>query len=238
MWRILLFGVFFTVLSPAWAQMAVPPAIPQSCDAQFHDVLRTKAWMEAQREIEVAQTLIQKPDSVMDYSCFKTRAMNVAGSSIFGDSLTSHVNRVLAGAPAGCLDMNAVWTAMKCQDADRSRIMPDFVDMLWGGDKRYCFNPQRGMQWQMSMMRMYPQLQRSVQAGGYDWSSTFSAKSDGEACANSAIIKTGATYEIGGEAQDDAICVAPGCSYDGSKCVTSEAKGEAVEGAEVLVNTP
>ncbi|MCB1532625.1 MAG: hypothetical protein KDJ35_07135 [Alphaproteobacteria bacterium] len=62
--------MFFSVLSlSAWAE--VLPGT--SCDTQVYDVLSDRAWMEGQREMEVAEKLILKPDSVLEYSCFAQR---------------------------------------------------------------------------------------------------------------------------------------------------------------------
>jgi hypothetical protein len=46
------------------------------CDPQYYDSLRSRAWLEAQREITQNQNLIFKPDSVMEYTCFD-KYMNV-----------------------------------------------------------------------------------------------------------------------------------------------------------------
>lgn len=57
----------FTLYAPAaFAAAAVPP----TCDADFWDVLRARAWEEANREITQNQNLIAKPDSVLSYICW------------------------------------------------------------------------------------------------------------------------------------------------------------------------
>lgn len=40
------------------------------CDPQYMDALKSRAYLEAQREISMNQNLIFKPDSVFEYSCF------------------------------------------------------------------------------------------------------------------------------------------------------------------------
>ena len=40
------------------------------CDPQIMDLLETRAWLTAQREIVSNQNLIYKPDSTLEYSCF------------------------------------------------------------------------------------------------------------------------------------------------------------------------
>jgi hypothetical protein len=67
----ILTGVFMLGLSgPAMAGAA--PA-PTTCDPTFMDVLENRAWMEGKREMEIAQRLMLKPDSVLEYSCFNIR---------------------------------------------------------------------------------------------------------------------------------------------------------------------
>lgn len=65
------------------------PDLPETCDTEVWDVMKTKAWMEGKREMEVNQTLILKPDSVLEYSCFAVQVaiMNQAADFLFGDNL-------------------------------------------------------------------------------------------------------------------------------------------------------
>lgn len=64
------FILFFSVLSAPVCAEVVPGT---SCDVEVYDVLSERAWLEGQREVEVAQQLILKPDSVLEYSCFQQR---------------------------------------------------------------------------------------------------------------------------------------------------------------------
>lgn len=41
-----------------------------TCDSEFWDVMGARATIEGQREIEMAERIILKPDSVLEYSCF------------------------------------------------------------------------------------------------------------------------------------------------------------------------
>jgi hypothetical protein len=65
--------VGFSGISPALAGAAIAPS---PCDPQYYDSLRSRAWLEAQREITQNQNLIVKPDSVMEYTCFD-RFLNI-----------------------------------------------------------------------------------------------------------------------------------------------------------------
>ena len=64
------FVLFFSVLSAPVHAEVVPGS---SCDVDVYKVLSDRAWMEGQREMEIAQKLILKPDSVLEYSCFSQR---------------------------------------------------------------------------------------------------------------------------------------------------------------------
>lgn len=78
---LLFFFMSFSAL-PAMAQGAAT-----SCDPDFMGVLEARSWMQGKREIETAQALLHKSDSVLDYSCFRRRVVNVAvqGGGIFSD---------------------------------------------------------------------------------------------------------------------------------------------------------
>jgi hypothetical protein len=52
--------------------------IPETCDDDYFDVLRAKSYVEGKREMEKAQRIILKPDSVLEYSCFD-RDLELAG---------------------------------------------------------------------------------------------------------------------------------------------------------------
>ncbi len=45
-------------------------AAESSCDPEYYNTLKSRAWLEAQREITQNQNLIFKPDSVLEYTCF------------------------------------------------------------------------------------------------------------------------------------------------------------------------
>lgn len=50
-----------------------------SCDAGIWQTHTKRAWLSGKHELEVAQTLILKPDSVLEYSCFPQRRAELAG---------------------------------------------------------------------------------------------------------------------------------------------------------------
>ena len=86
--RVLLVCLSFVVSSAASAD-----ALPSTCDAGFYDVMKARSTLEAMREMEVAQTLILKPDSVLEYSCFDLQLTKLgnAANLMFTDNAGSAV---------------------------------------------------------------------------------------------------------------------------------------------------
>lgn len=82
------------VVGGAFAQPAPSPrepGIPDSCDQDFYNVMEARSLLEATREMEVAETLILRPDSVLEYSCFNVRLDETgrAADLMFSDNVTS-----------------------------------------------------------------------------------------------------------------------------------------------------
>ncbi len=62
------------------------PALPV-CDPNYYQTLREKGWMEAMREVQVNNTVITKPASVLALSCFDAHVKQItSGGSIFTDT--------------------------------------------------------------------------------------------------------------------------------------------------------
>lgn len=49
-----------------------------SCDPEYFKSMKSRAWLEAQREITQNQNLIFKPDSVLEYTCFPQQMVQLA----------------------------------------------------------------------------------------------------------------------------------------------------------------
>lgn len=71
--KIHLKGLLITLCTAAFLSLAALPAYAQEtpCDPEFMEAMKARAWLEAQREITQNQNLITKPDSVLEYSCFR-----------------------------------------------------------------------------------------------------------------------------------------------------------------------
>lgn len=55
--------------------------------------MNARIWLESQREMEVAETLILKPDSVLEYSCFDNMRTSLgnAAHQLFNDNISSGI---------------------------------------------------------------------------------------------------------------------------------------------------
>lgn len=78
--------------------------VPDTCDADYYDVLRARTYAEGKRQVELTQRLILKPDSVLEYSCFNEAALHLgfAGASFSerGLALGEGTPPEFDGAPA------------------------------------------------------------------------------------------------------------------------------------------
>lgn len=74
--------VCFVLTQSTLAQVADKPKPAESpCDPRYFKSLRSSAWEHAEREITHNQSLIFKPDSVLEYSCFTSLLDQVAGAA-------------------------------------------------------------------------------------------------------------------------------------------------------------
>lgn len=77
------------------------------CDSAFMESMQKKGWMEAQREIMIAQTVIAKPDSVFALGCFGNFTGGYSASFVQGTAypyasrVTTFVNAAFPHAYGG-----------------------------------------------------------------------------------------------------------------------------------------
>lgn len=84
---------FMLFCAAAWlAALAFPTrAQDAACDPAFQTVLDQRALLQGAQDVEMAQTLIYKPDSVLEYSCFSQNVilMEQQAKILFSDNVTS-----------------------------------------------------------------------------------------------------------------------------------------------------
>lgn len=76
------------VLAVALPFSAPAQAQPATCDPAYWNAMKSRAWMEAQREISQNQNLIYKADSVLEYTCFNNFLTSLAANAfnLFSES--------------------------------------------------------------------------------------------------------------------------------------------------------
>lgn len=94
---IAVFAVLTAFTSPALAQ-------PATCDPSYWEAMKSKAWMEAQREITQNQNLIYKADSVLEYTCFDRYLQSVATVIRTQRALFSETNHWTTSPPGNMIN--------------------------------------------------------------------------------------------------------------------------------------
>jgi hypothetical protein len=127
-----LLTLFSLFIIPALANAQTPAA--SGCDPDYYDTLKSRAWLEAQREMTQNQNLILKPDSILEYTCFDKFLGVLAKNS---DKLFAESDRwgrpgfslTLGGDPNLSRSLNNVVV-----EALQSYINSNFEDTGDGGD--------------------------------------------------------------------------------------------------------
>ncbi len=91
-----------------------------ACDANFMNQIQARAFLEAEREVIIADVVIRKADSILDLSCFDDLAGLLAD---YGGStnVTSYDN---------CAEMNKVNFLSRCTNFAEDDLFFDFEDLL------------------------------------------------------------------------------------------------------------
>jgi hypothetical protein len=202
----------------------------RGCDRNFLTAMNNAAWMAGQSEVEAAETLILKSDSVLQFTCLNNIASN---GTVVGAAMPGYIssNFAKAGTSAGnlCAGMAGVWRAMKCDDFD----IADFrsYQELADDDPRQFYDPcdssARDTEWTNAMTAAYPPPATPPAAVGMDAVQSNVGLMWAGDCAAGAPRPTGRTaYDsITDTRYPDAVCPVPGCMYDhtANECVPAPA---------------
>tara|TARA_R110002124_G_scaffold287365_1_gene474090 strand:- start:22420 stop:23325 length:906 start_codon:yes stop_codon:yes gene_type:complete len=71
----------FAIISTPSKKLCAANLESNICDPNIWDTIVGRAWIEAQREIEISQSLITRPDSVLQLSCFDAFVIKAAGDA-------------------------------------------------------------------------------------------------------------------------------------------------------------
>jgi hypothetical protein len=120
------------------------------CDPAFMKAMQDKAWMEAQREIMIAQTTIAKPDSVFSLGCYQnfsnaftasftnngggyTNLISGSIGSYLGASFNHNfggAHHTLARSESNCGAMLSLWNSARGANLDSpSRLLDTLKDI-------------------------------------------------------------------------------------------------------------
>ncbi len=235
-------GLFMVL--PSWAQPQATAVVPATCDPDFWEIMDARAWMEGSREMEVAQRLILKPDSVLEYSCFTTRANQLSGGTVFSSGgnigtlvgsalngyLTNHFSHSFGGGTAGggsgCNSMQVVWDALRCSNFEEGMFytFSDLASLDPVIDPRnapvQCPAGNRTSLWNAALTAAYPTPAIPAANGGLPIIYNYSRFIYEISCNDIPPIPTGVMYRNrAGELKPDAVCPAIGCYFDGgTKC--------------------
>ena len=201
----------------------------------------------------MAQRLILKPDSLLQYTCFAQGSVAglglEAGSTApylrenfrhsAGGGTTSIVSRASAGYFNGCYEMQAVWEVLKCQDYNAD-IFLTFEDLMVYDPRewpRTCtYDPQERVdEWYLYHSLANPVPAAPAVGGGVEAVIPYLDRmthNDDEPCA--VPIFTGV---LNFDGEPDAVCSLPGCYYTGSRCDCSGAASSSCPEPQAVAGT-
>lgn len=216
--------IFVTALLGSGGVLAAS-ILPETCDAKLHDLMRSRAWMEAQREVEVAETLILKPTSVLAYSCFGDQIADAKGTTIFQEDIDGNIGGVFSGMSFSCSAMADIFTSARCTDVDGATLFPSLNDLVGSDIRPNCsgHNSARNSNWTSANDIVFAAPPRAVDQGGLDKVTADFDKLDGTQCASTYSFTTGVVFKYvkdkALQTKTAGVCLAPGCVYNGSTCV-------------------
>ena len=147
------FQALLLVMCTVFLGLAYAQPIPATCDADYMDVLDNRSWLEGKRQFEFAQKLILKQDSVLQYTCFPQRmveldnpganwsnrktpplsgGMRAVLNRLVGSALFDYLGRNFAHTMGGgttpvnwgpCDTMFRIWNALRCDNFNKSDFM-------------------------------------------------------------------------------------------------------------------
>ena len=224
-------------------------AVGPGCDPEFMKAMQDKGWMEAQREIMIAQTTIAKPDTVFALGCIKSFHDGFNPTIKFSDNnkfdymskITSFVgsafNHDLGGGHFSgknselnnCGAMASLWKAARCANLDLpSKLLHTLQDMKnydRGKFPETCSTPAGA--WEQPLKKFYETKDENKSLGAkFDDMKLFLdvtaplSQTEKKECAKG--IPTGIVFA---DDRKEIICPNPGCISDGEKepkCIESK----------------
>jgi hypothetical protein len=219
LWALVLAG---GMAVPLYAGAQTTDTEGPGCDPGFRKAMSAAAWMTGQREVEVAEKLLLKPDSVMQYTCFSSLSSSYDHGTVQGplsNYISSNFAKGSLGGGALCVGMATIWKTVKCTNFDINDFM-SYAEMA-AADPRTTYSPcnvgARNTAWTNALTTAYPAPATPAANGGMDAVATRNKDLFAGNCAASKPQPTGRKIPDGaGGTKDDMVCMAPGCYYNGS----------------------
>jgi hypothetical protein len=208
------------------------------------NAMKQKAWMEAQREIMIAESTIAKPDSVFSLGCFGAFWNSYSGSIQFSignrwnaaSQISSYVSAAFAhslggghfsgsnsGTNTACDQMLTLWNAARCSNASNNAYTNIFTLDEMSGYNRGSFPTACGSTgaWATPLNTFSTKTANQSVGAAYDDMNLFtsvtaplSQLSNNPRC--SAGIPTGVSMSSGSGSRDEVVCPNPGCTPNGN----------------------
>lgn len=106
------------------------------CNPAVMNAMNARAQAQMAYDIAVTNEMIDKPDSVLDLTCFSNAAgvSAAVGGSIFSGDFTAGLNPVVATSPPpfNCTAMNDLWTAISTEGVNTSVPYATFDHLMTG----------------------------------------------------------------------------------------------------------
>lgn len=217
--RFLIFFVFIVAVG-AFPHHAHAQGYDASCDGDFSDVLEARAWLTAKREVETAETLILKPDSVMEYTCYS----GTGTGAWLGSNFSGNYAGATHGSGGTCINMGAIWDFFQCRDFTETDFRT--FQELAGADPRTgpnCNEPGRNAAWTAAIAASETTAATPAAGGGMDATVAYLQpiswdNSAGNRCADFEPIPTGVMADNDDEGPnvpyEDKVCPMPSCYFD------------------------
>lgn len=219
------FILFLVVLTGTFSFKGYAGTVDPSCSNDFNDVLKARAWMSAKRDVEMAERLILKADSVLEYVCPN---LNYSGSNALANSMRDYLGDNFGGNYAGgthpnigtCIGMATVWQHLQCRDFN----IDDFrrFSELSNADPRSfapaCNEPNRAAKWNASIAAGIPAANGLGGVNAIVPNLQYMTWTVSPSCNNAGPIPTGVMADRDDTGPDpayhDKICPLPGCYFD------------------------
>lgn len=220
-------------VKPACASSSTAPG----CDSSFMSAIKQKAWMEAQREIMIAQSIIAKPDSVFVLGCFDhwydeldikfSNGTKYNISSVVSSYISSAFPHSLGGghysgsqSTNNCGTMSDLWNNARCSNLGSSAgQLGTLTDMSSYDRGSFPTSCSSGGSWSGPLNTFKNKSAGNSVGAGFDDMNLFGSVTlpVSEAGSCSAGIPTGVKISTGSSSTiDEIVCPNPGCTPNGA----------------------